>query len=163
MSAARSVFRMLSEEQIGVGEIMIRANRRTKKTLKSGMFDRPCYMSSWTRQQDCEPLQRRADPAHTRLRARPGKRSCSNAGRQFSPGILDGADYQETTLQLEPEDKTDLLHRWNCGGHERAKRIFGFDRLLQVAKRQRPEGEELLKKILDEVKKFCATPPSMMT
>ena len=38
MSASRSVFRMLSEEQLSVGEIMIRANRRTKKDIKKGMF-----------------------------------------------------------------------------------------------------------------------------
>ena len=38
MSASRSVFRMLSEEQLTVGEIMNRANRRTKKDIKSGMF-----------------------------------------------------------------------------------------------------------------------------
>ncbi|MCP4624022.1 MAG: SpoIIE family protein phosphatase [bacterium] len=38
MSASRSVFRMLSEEELGVGEIMMRANRRLKKDIKSGMF-----------------------------------------------------------------------------------------------------------------------------
>jgi hypothetical protein len=38
MSASRSIFRMLSEEDRTVGEIMIRANRRTKKDIKSGMF-----------------------------------------------------------------------------------------------------------------------------
>ncbi|MHC4637918.1 MAG: GAF domain-containing SpoIIE family protein phosphatase [Planctomycetota bacterium] len=38
MSASRSIFRMLSEEKMTVDEIMIRANRRTKKDIKSGMF-----------------------------------------------------------------------------------------------------------------------------
>ncbi len=38
MSASRSVFRMLSEEKLSVSESMIRANRRLKKDIKSGMF-----------------------------------------------------------------------------------------------------------------------------
>ena len=38
MSASRSVFRMLSEEQLSVGETMMRANRRIKQDVTSGMF-----------------------------------------------------------------------------------------------------------------------------
>ena len=38
MSASRSVFRMLAEEELSVGETMIRANRRIKQDIKSGMF-----------------------------------------------------------------------------------------------------------------------------
>ena len=38
MSASRSVFRMLSEGQLPVGEIMNRANARLKKDVKTGMF-----------------------------------------------------------------------------------------------------------------------------
>jgi serine phosphatase RsbU (regulator of sigma subunit) len=38
MYASRSVFRRLSEEEIGVSESMMRANRRLKKDVKSGMF-----------------------------------------------------------------------------------------------------------------------------
>ena len=36
--ASRSVFRMLSEENLTVSESMMRANRRLKKDIKSGMF-----------------------------------------------------------------------------------------------------------------------------
>ena len=38
MAASRSIFRMLSEEAVGVSEIMTRANRRAKKDIKTGMF-----------------------------------------------------------------------------------------------------------------------------
>ena len=38
MSASRSVFRMLSEEELTVSESMMRANRRLKKDVKTGMF-----------------------------------------------------------------------------------------------------------------------------
>jgi sigma-B regulation protein RsbU (phosphoserine phosphatase) len=38
MSASRSVFRMLSEEELPVSESMIHANRRLKKDVKTGIF-----------------------------------------------------------------------------------------------------------------------------
>jgi GAF domain-containing protein len=38
MSASRSVFRMLSEEELSIGEKMKQANQRSKKDIKSGMF-----------------------------------------------------------------------------------------------------------------------------
>ena len=61
----RSVFRMLSEEKLGVGEIMIRANRRTKKDIKSGMFVALLYAVLDSKEKAAQPVQRRADP--TRL------------------------------------------------------------------------------------------------
>jgi sigma-B regulation protein RsbU (phosphoserine phosphatase) len=38
MSASRSIFRMLGEDKLTVSESMVRANRRTKKDIKTGMF-----------------------------------------------------------------------------------------------------------------------------
>ncbi len=38
MSASRSVFRMLSEQDLSVSNIMIQANKRLKKDIRSGMF-----------------------------------------------------------------------------------------------------------------------------
>ena len=45
MSASRSVFRMLSEEELSVSESMMRANRRLKKDVKVGCLSH-CYMRS---------------------------------------------------------------------------------------------------------------------
>ncbi|MBP1740124.1 MAG: Serine phosphatase RsbU subunit sigma [Deltaproteobacteria bacterium] len=156
MSAARSVFRMLSEEQIGVGEIMIRANRRTKKDIKSGMFVALLYviLDGGSRTVSlCSAGQ--TQPIH--VSAKTGKAELvQTQGDNFPLGILDGADYQETTLQLEPEDKLIFYTDGIVEAMNEQKGIFGFDRLLQVAEAGRGlKAEELLKKILDEVKKFC--------
>jgi serine phosphatase RsbU (regulator of sigma subunit) len=43
MSSSRSVFRMLSEEKLTVGDIMVRANRRIKRTSNPAC-SWPCSM-----------------------------------------------------------------------------------------------------------------------
>ena len=68
MSAARSVFRMLSEENLSVGEIMERANRRTKQDIKKGMFVALLYAVLDATEKRTQALQRRSDPAHIHFR-----------------------------------------------------------------------------------------------
>ena len=61
MSASRSVFRMLAEEELTVGESMTRANRRLKKDIKSGMFVALLYVVIRRAGQKYESVQRRPD------------------------------------------------------------------------------------------------------
>jgi sigma-B regulation protein RsbU (phosphoserine phosphatase) len=76
MSASRSVFRMLSEEELTVSERMIRANQRLKKDVKTGMFVALLFavLNSATfrcpefGQPDADAVQRRTDPTHTPFR-----------------------------------------------------------------------------------------------
>jgi len=156
MSASRSVFRMLSEGQLTVGDIMIRANRRTKKDIKSGMFVALLYavLNAQDRTLSlCSAGQ--TQPVH--FRAEMGETSLvQTAGDTFPLGILENADYQETRLKLVPGDKvvfyTDgIVEAINDRGE-----MFGFDRLLEVVRGTRSmTAEALLKEILERVNEFA--------
>ncbi len=63
MSASRSVFRMLSEEERPVAANMMRANRRLKKDVKTGMFVALLYAVVDGGAARRHPVQRRADHA----------------------------------------------------------------------------------------------------
>ncbi|GAG45647.1 unnamed protein product, partial [marine sediment metagenome] len=99
MSASRSIFRVLSEEELSVGEIMVRANRRAKKDIKSGMFVALLYAVLNAEDRTlvlCNAGQ--TQPIH--LAAGTGEaKFLETVGDKFPLGIIEDADYQETRLQ----------------------------------------------------------------
>jgi sigma-B regulation protein RsbU (phosphoserine phosphatase) len=157
MSASRSIFRMLSEEELGVGEIMIRANRRTKKDIKSGMFvallyavinakERTLYLSSAGQTQ---PVYLSADTGEAVL--------VETKGDTFPLGILEEAEYEETQLHMSPGDSVVFYTDGIVEAMNGQKEMFGFERLLGVVQEAKSmPAESLLKKILYEVKAFAA-------
>jgi sigma-B regulation protein RsbU (phosphoserine phosphatase) len=156
MAASRSVFRMLSEEHLSVGDIMIRANRRTKKDIKSGMFVALLYAVLDGRSRTlslCSAGQ--TQPIH--LCAETGEaRLVQTEGDTFPLGLLEEAEYQETRVQLAPGDKvvfyTDgIVEAMNDQGE-----IFGFDRLMEVMQGSPSmKAEAFLKEILERVNAFA--------
>ncbi len=132
MSASRSIFRMLGEEKLTVSESMIRANRRTKKDIKSGMFVALLYAVLGSEDKclnlcsagQTQPILRVAGSGETRL--------VQTEGDSFPLGILDDADYEETRLHLEPGDKVVLYTDGIVEAMNETKELFGFDRLLEV-------------------------------
>jgi sigma-B regulation protein RsbU (phosphoserine phosphatase) len=160
MSASRSVFRMLSEEQLGVGEIMVRANRRTKKDIKSGMFVALLYavLDSNERMLSlCSAGQ--TQPVH--YSAQKGKAVLvETEGDTFPLGILDEVDYKETRVQLEPGDKVVFYTDGIVEAMNKEQEIFGFERLQKlVEESQTMNAEALLKEIMDRVNKFVGEAP----
>ena len=129
MSAARSVFRMLSEEAFSVDEIMIRANRRTKSDIKSGMFVALLYAVL-----DSKELTVRMCSAG---QTQPIHRSHQNGeailieteGDTFPLGILAEADYRETQLSLAPGDMLVFYTDGIVEAMSPEKEIYGFERL----------------------------------
>ena len=156
MSASRSVFRMLSEENLGVGEIMIRANRRTKKDIKSGMFvallyavldakDRTLSLCSAGQTQ---PIHWSSETGESTL--------VETKGDTFPLGILEDVGYQETRLQLAPGDKIVLYTDGIVEDMNDKKEIFGFERLLEIVQEASSmSADSLLKEILDRVNAFA--------
>jgi sigma-B regulation protein RsbU (phosphoserine phosphatase) len=156
MSASRSVFRMLSEGQLTVGDIMIRANRRTKKDIKSGMFVALLYGVLNARDRTlslCSAGQTR--PIH--LSVKTGEASLvETVGDSFPLGILEDADYQDTRLKLVPGDRVVFYTDGIVEAMNEKEEIFGFDRLLEVVKGSKSKNaESLLKDILDSVNEFA--------
>jgi sigma-B regulation protein RsbU (phosphoserine phosphatase) len=160
MSAARGVFRMLSEQELGVSQIMIRANRRLKKDLKSGMFvallfvvvdaeSRTLGLSSGGQTQ---PIHLHGGTGEARL--------VQTVGDSFPLGILPDAEYQETRLELAPGDKVVLYTDGIVEAMNERQEMFGFDRLLDVAREGREMGADaLLARIMEAVGAFVGPAP----
>jgi len=160
MSASRSVFRMLSDEHLTVGEIMIRANRRTKQDIKSGMFVALLYaaLDGKTRTLTlCSAGQ--TQPVHySSTTGMP--RLVQTEGDSFPLGILDEADYQETRVQLEPGDKMIFYTDGIVEAMNEKGELLGFERLLDMVKNAGSmSAGALLKEILEKVNLFAGTAP----
>jgi sigma-B regulation protein RsbU (phosphoserine phosphatase) len=160
MSASRSVFRMLSEEVLNVNESMMRANRRLKKDVKTGMFVALLY--AVVRAEDkslslcsagqTQPVFRCASSGDTAL--------VQTKGDTFPLGILDEAQYEETQLQLEAGDKVILYTDGVVEAMNEKEEMFGFDQLLEVVKNSPTKtAESLLEDIKSSVNEFTGGAP----
>jgi sigma-B regulation protein RsbU (phosphoserine phosphatase) len=160
MSASRSVFRMLSEEELSVSQSMMRANRRLKKDVKSGMFvallfavlnsrDRTMTLCSAGQTQ---PVLLSAKTAEASL--------VETRGDTFPLGILDDAEYEETQLKLEPGDKVVLYTDGIVEAMNEQEDMFGFERLLELVKNSQTQtAESLLEEIKSNVNEFAGSAP----
>jgi len=160
MSSSRSIFRMLSEENLSVGVSMARANRRLKKDIKSGMFVALLYVVLNGQDKSlslCSAGQ--TQPIH--LSARTGTASLlETEGDTFPLGIISEADYQDTLIQLEQNDKIVFYTDGIVEAMNDKREIFGFDRLLELIQNSESmDSESLLKEIMSEVSYFTAEAP----
>jgi sigma-B regulation protein RsbU (phosphoserine phosphatase) len=160
MSASRSVFRMLSESELTVAESMIRANRRLKKDVKTGMFVALLYavMNSQDKTLTmCSAGQ--TQPVH--LSVKSGRATLvETEGDTFPLGILDDANYEETRLHLEAGDKAIFYTDGIVEAMNAEEEMFGFERLLEIVqKSQSTTADELLKEIVNKVKVFTGDAP----
>jgi serine phosphatase RsbU (regulator of sigma subunit) len=158
MSASRTVFRMLSEEQRTVKDNMIRANRRIKQDVKTGMFVALLYAVLDSEDKTltlCSAGQ--TQPVY--LSAITGEAILvQTEGDTFPLGILDDAEYEETRLQLESGDKVVLYTDGIVEAMNEKEEMFGFDRLQQLIQAsQTTDAESLLKEILATVNEFAGT------
>jgi len=156
MSSSRSVFRMLSEEQLSVGDIMIRANRRIKKDITTGMFVALLYAVLDGKERVvslCSAGQ--TQPIH--ISAKTGEAVLvETKGDNFPLGILDDADYLETQLQLSSGDRVVFYTDGIVEAMNKQEEMFGFDRLLEVVKDAKSTGADvLLKEIIGKVNAFA--------
>jgi serine phosphatase RsbU (regulator of sigma subunit) len=160
MSASRSIFRMLGEEELTVSESMNRANRRTKKDIKSGMFVALLYavLSAENKSLSlCSAGQ--TQPVY--LSAATGEATLvETKGDTFPLGILDEALYEETRLQMESGDRIILYTDGVVEAMNEQEELFGFDRLLEVVKNsQTTTAETLLEEIKGQVNEFAGSAP----
>jgi len=156
MSASRSIFRMLGEDKLTVSESMIRANRRTKKDIKTGMFvallyavldagDKSVTLCSAGQTQ---PIFRSAASNEARL--------VETEGDSFPLGILEDATYEDTRLQFQAGDKVVLYTDGIVEAMNEQEELFGFDRLLEViGKSPAQTAEALLEEIKSNVNEFA--------
>jgi serine phosphatase RsbU (regulator of sigma subunit) len=155
MAASRGIFRMLSEQQLSVSEIMIRANRRTKKDGKSGMFVALLFAAIDAK--ECVVTLSSAgqtQPIH--FSAETGTASLvETQGDNFPLGILEDVDYEETRLQLTSGDRIVFYTDGIVEAMNPQQEIYGFERLLATVEgASLITADALLKKIMDDVNMF---------
>jgi len=160
MSASRSVFRMLAEEELGVGETMMRANRRIKKDIKSGMFVALLYAVLDAEKStvglcsagQTQPLLMSTRAAEATL--------VETVGDTFPLGILEEANYEETQFQMEPGDKVVFYTDGIVEAMNKQQEIYGFERLQAVIKSSPAEtAEALMNDIIRSVSDFTGAAP----
>jgi sigma-B regulation protein RsbU (phosphoserine phosphatase) len=77
-------------------------------------------------------------------------------GDTFPLGILEEVEYQETRLQLAPNDKVIFYADGMVEAMNKQEEMFGFERLLEVVKGARSlSADSLLKEIIDRVNEFA--------
>ncbi len=156
MSASRTLFRTLSEEELSVKDSMMRANQRLKKDVKSGMFVALLYAVFDSEDKTltmCSAGQ--TQPVH--ISAKTGEAVLvETQGDTFPLGIIEDAAYEETQLKLQPGDKVILYTDGIVEAMNEEEEIFGFDRLLEVVKNSQPmTAETLLEEINGKVNEFA--------
>lgn len=157
MSASRSVFRMLSEDQRRVDTIMSRANRRLKRDVKSGMFVALLYAVIEFRDRTlrlCSAGQ--TQPVHF-SRKEGNATLIETRGDNFPLGILEDADYQETCLELAAGDRLVFYTDGIVEAMNPQQEMYGFERLMDTVRESRSTtADGLLREILESVNTFVA-------
>jgi len=157
MTAAKSVFRLLSEEKMAVSEIMNRANLQIKKdiTRAPGMFVALLYAELKIEEKMiglCSAGQ--TQPVH--VSSKTGEAVLiETEGDAFPLGIVDFAQYEETEVSMESGDLIIFYTDGVVEAMNKAEEMYGFDRFLAVIKANRKmEAESFLKSLVDDVNRF---------
>jgi sigma-B regulation protein RsbU (phosphoserine phosphatase) len=160
MSASRTLFRTLAEEELSVKDSMMRANQRLKKDVKSGMFVALLYAVIDSRDKiltlcsagQTQPVHRSAATGDAVL--------VETRGDTFPLGILEDAEYEETRLQLTAGDRVILYTDGIVEAMNDQEKLFGFERLLELVKNtQTNTAETLLEQIKSNVNEFAGSAP----
>lgn len=160
MSASRSVFRMLSEQGLGVGKLMTKANDRSKKDIREGMFvavlyavlhgeDRSVHLCSAGQTQ---PILYSAKTGRAEF--------IETAGDNFPLGIIEGVEYEETILGMGDGDRVVFYTDGVVEAVNEAGEMFGFDRLLEAVSRAgKGDAGAVLDVLKNEVDSFVGKAP----
>jgi sigma-B regulation protein RsbU (phosphoserine phosphatase) len=140
---------MLSEEGLGVGRLMTKANDRAKKDIREGMFVAVLYAVLHGEDRSVR-LCSAGQTQPVLYSAKTGRAGfAETAGDNFPLGIIDGVEYEETILALE---EGDCLVFYTDGVVEAVNEegeMFGFDRLLEAVSRA---GKGAAGDVLDALK-----------
>ena len=158
MSASRSIFRMLGENNLDVSESMISANRRTKKDIKSGMFVALLYALVDAQNRTIN-LCSAGQTQPILLSAATRKAALvATEGDTFPLGILDEVNYQETRIVLSPGDQIIFYTDGIVEAMNEKEEMFGFERLLATVEESSAQSAEaLLNRILSRIREFCGS------
>ncbi|UCF92578.1 MAG: SpoIIE family protein phosphatase [Desulfobacterales bacterium] len=160
MSASRTLFRTLAEDELGVKKSMMRANRRLKKDVKSGMFVALLY-AVLNGQDKTLTMCSAGQTQPVLLSAKTGEADLvQTEGDTFPLGLLEDADYGETRLPLMAGDKVIFYTDGVVEAMNEQEDMFGFERLLRVIQTAKSKSaDSLLKEIIQKVQRFAGKAP----
>ena len=160
MSASRTLFRTLSEDELGVKNSMMRANRRLKKDVKSGMFVALLY-AVLNSQDRTLTMCSAGQTLPVLMSAKTGEASLvATEGDTFPLGILEDVNYKETHLQLQPGDKVVFYTDGIVEAMNEQEEIYGFERLQEVIKSSQADtSEALMNEVITSVHEFAGRAP----
>jgi len=157
MTASKSVFRLLSEDQMSVGDIMKRANKQIKKdiTRAKGMFVALLY-AVLNKDEKRLGMCSAGQTQPILLSAETGEATLiETEGDAFPLGIIDDADYQETKLQLHPGDLVIFYTDGVVEAMDKKGKMYGFERFLEVIKGNSGLNAEIfMEKLIDDINSF---------
>lgn len=160
-AASRSILRILSEQEgLGVDQIMVRANRRIQKDIKSGMF--VALLLGVIEPEGRTLALSNAGQTHPVIfRSRTGEASLlETEGDTFPLGIIEECDYRETRIDLEPGDKVVFYTDGIVEAMNSEQEIFGFDRLIEIVKESGSmSADQLMGEVLSKVNAFVGGAP----
>jgi len=155
MSATRSIFRILSDENLSVKDIMIRANKRIKKDIKSGMFVALLYAVIDTRNRYLRFCS--AGQTQPILFSSKSQKATilDTLGDKFPLGILEEVEYEETQIPFDQGDKIVFYTDGIVEAMNNNNELFGFDLLLNtIQETVANNADSLLQEIIDKINKF---------
>jgi serine phosphatase RsbU (regulator of sigma subunit) len=152
MAASRSIFRVLTESNESVEEVMNRANARLHRDVKKGMFVALLYAVLDPKEKTLTLSNAGQIQPILCSPAKPKPQYVDTEGDRFPLGIVIDCYYQETRVSLKQGDilvfSTDgIVEAVNEKGE-----LFGFERFLASIEEGRGlNADELLEKIIKDV------------
>lgn len=155
MSASMSIFRMLSEENLTIDNIMKQANKRTQKDIKTGMFVALLY-AVFNAEDNTLKLCSAGQTQPVHLSSRTGKAGLiETIGDTFPLGLLEDVDYKETSINLHAGDKVVFYTDGIVEAMNEKQQLFGFERLIdEVQKSGFIPADQILENIVQRVTVF---------
>jgi serine phosphatase RsbU (regulator of sigma subunit) len=157
MTASKSVFRLLSEDQLSVGEIMVRANRQIKKdiTKAKGMFVALLY-AVLNMEDKTMGMCSAGQTQPIILSGKTGEAELiETEGDAFPLGIIDDPDYQETMLQLNSGDMIIFYTDGVVEAMNKKEKMYGFERFIEVIKANRGQDvDTFMENLIEDINSF---------
>jgi serine phosphatase RsbU (regulator of sigma subunit) len=155
MAAARSVFRVLSDNHSSVKDIMSISNARLKKDVQKGMYVALLYAVIDSE----EKKMTLSNAGQTQPILCPGSGGdplyLHTEGDRFPLGIVDDCDYREREVSLESGDTVTFYTDGVVEAMNSEGEIYGFDRFREIVNGARgQDAQSLLEILMEDVSGF---------
>jgi serine phosphatase RsbU (regulator of sigma subunit) len=152
MAASRSIFRVLTETNESVEEVMNRANARLHRDVKKGMFVALLYAVLNPREKTLTLSNAGQIQPILCSSEKPKAEYIDSEGDRFPLGIVKDCHYQETRVSLKQGDILVFSTDGIVEAVNEKRELYGFERFLASIEEGRGlNADELLEKLIKDV------------